>query len=70
MPKIFEIWPGNNRFYCNCCITGSSRDWPGMMVINFFSFGIIIVYSVFIVNDNLEITPALPIIFYASFTLM
>lgn len=70
MPKIFEIWPGNNRFYCNWCITGPSRDLPGMIVLNLTSFTIIIVYSVFMVSDNSQITPALPIIFYTSFVLM
>lgn len=52
MPKIYEVWPGNNRFYFNCCITGPGRDTPKMVFIYFCQIAMIVTFSIFFVKPN------------------
>jgi hypothetical protein len=65
MPFLHEVWPGTNKFYCGCCISGSFKDifaslcWYGSAAIA------VIMLSIFVVGKVWEVTPVLPILFYA-----
>ena len=65
MPKISEAWPGNNRFFCDCCVTGPLKDLPGMLFIYFCQLAMIVPYTIFMFDVNWKITPLLPILFYS-----
>ena len=69
MPKIHKVWPGNNRFYFNCCITGPGRDTPKMVFIYICQIAMITTFSIFFLKPNWAINPILPILFYISITL-
>ena len=67
MPKLYEAWPGSNRFYCNYCITGPIRDCAANSCWYVCAIIVLILYSIFIVGVVWEkVTPALPILFYLS----
>lgn len=62
MKKIHEIWPGYNRFFCGCCITGPGRDIAGYIYIHVCTLIIVVPFCYFIISETWAITPALPII--------
>jgi hypothetical protein len=70
MPKIFEINPSLNRFYCGCCVTGPAKDIPGMLYIYCCSLGIVVPFCVFVVGENWQVNPALPLLFLICVALM
>lgn len=70
MVKLHEIWPGNNRFLCGCCLSGPSREIGGIIYIQICVLAIVIPFSIFVVGSNAEVTPALPIMFLVMVTLM
>lgn len=70
MPKLSELWPGDNRFFCKCCVTGPSRDLPGIIYIYVCTLIALIPFCIFVVGDNWNVTPALPLILFISLACM
>lgn len=67
MPKLHEAWPGKNRFCFGCCITGPLADCGPNLCWYVCSIGVLIPFSIFITGHLwVEVTPALPILFYLS----
>lgn len=67
MPLLLTIWPGKNRFYCGCCITGPIQDCPASLCWYICALMILAIYSAFILRPIwINVTPALPIIFLLS----
>lgn len=64
MPKLHDVWPGNNRFFCGCCVSGPSREIGGIIYIQFCILAIVIPFCIFVVADNWKVTPALPLVFF------
>ena len=63
MPRLYETWPGRNRFMC-CCVAGPLRDIGGYIYIFVCFAAAIIPFSIVIFQVNWAITPAIPILFY------
>jgi len=70
MVKLYEVWPGNNRFLCGCCVSGPGREIGGIIYIQICVLAIVIPFSIFLVNSNAQITVALPIVFFVLLALM
>jgi hypothetical protein len=66
MPKLHEAWPGGNRFCLSCCVTGPAKDTPGLVCIYICQIGMLVPFSIIMLQTNWNITPALPILFYSS----
>jgi hypothetical protein len=67
MAKLFEVWPGKNRFFCGCCITGSLKDCGANTCWYICALIVVILYCIFILTNVWNnVTPALPIIFFLS----
>lgn len=66
MLRLHQIWPGKNRFYCRCCITGPLSDCAGSACIYICTIIIVVPFLYFMLIINWNITPALPIIFLLS----
>jgi hypothetical protein len=66
MPALHKAWPGNNRFFCGCCITGPGKDAPGLIFIYLCLFTMIIAFTVFMFRANWDLSPVLPILYYVS----
>lgn len=66
MPKLYETWPGNNQFFCDCCITGPSNQYFGIICIYGCAIGIIIPFGIFIIPTTWDVSPALPLLLFAS----
>ncbi len=67
MPKLYEVWPGTNRFCCNYCITGPRSDLAANSYWYICALLVVVIYSIFITGRVwTNATPALPIIFYLS----
>jgi hypothetical protein len=66
MPALHEAWPGNNRFFCGCCVTGPGKDSAGLIFIYFCLVSMMTTYTVFIFQTNWAISPVLPVLYYAS----
>lgn len=64
MPKLHEVWPGNNQFRCSCCISGPAREIGGILYIYFCLIAISVPFSIFIVAPTWRVTPALPILYF------
>lgn len=63
MKKVYEVWPGRNRFCCSGkCITGPASDWLANSCYYICLLGVMIPYYIFLAGPLWrEITPALPI---------
>lgn len=66
MPKLHEVWPGNNRFLCGCCISGPSKEVGGIIYIQFCILAIVIPFCIFVAGITWEVSPALPLLFFLS----
>ena len=65
MPKLYETWPGKNRFCCGC-ITGPLGDLCANMTFYVCAVIIVIPYSIFMVEKIWEVSPAIPILFFLA----
>lgn len=67
MPKLHEAWPGKNRFFCNCCITGPASDCGANSCWYVCALIVVVLYCVFILKSVwVHLTPALPVLFFLS----
>ncbi len=67
MPKLFEIWPGRNRFCCGRCMTGPAADCGPNLCWYICALIVVVIYSVLMLGSVWQrATPALPIIFYLA----
>lgn len=67
MPALHEVWPGKNRFWCGCCITGSARDCGAAACWYVCAISVLAVYCVFAIRDVwTKATPVLPILLFLS----
>ncbi len=66
MPALHKAWPGNNRFFCGCCITGPARDVAGLIFIYFCLITMVTSFTIFMLRTNWNISPVLPILYYIS----
>lgn len=67
MPVLHSVWPGNNRFYCGCCVSGPSREIGGIIYLQFCMICLLVPYCIFVLSKNWNITPALPVILFLLF---
>lgn len=66
MPKLYESWPGNNRFLpCRWIFGPSSDSCYNLFVYGTFFSGIIL-YSIFLTSYIWQINPAISILFYIA----
>lgn len=70
MPKLYDVWPGNNTFLFGCCISGPARQYGCIVYIYVCVLAIVIPFSIFVVGKNWQITPVLPIVFFLSLIVM
>lgn len=66
MPTLKEAWPGNNRFCCKCCITGPSKDTPGIICVYVVQLAMLVPYSIIMLPINWMVSPVLPILYYVA----
>jgi CHASE2 domain-containing sensor protein len=62
------VWPGNNNFFCGCCITASTKKDCGANACWYCcALLLLILYCIFVVGDVwTKVTPALPILLFLS----
>jgi hypothetical protein len=48
MPKIHEIYPSKNRYFCGCCIAGPVKDLSGMLCIHFCTLLVMVPFCIFV----------------------
>lgn len=72
MPKLYETWPGYNRFLPSRCITGPASDSCYNVFVYAAFFSGIILYSIFLTTYIWQLNPVISILFYvaAAFTLV
>lgn len=72
MPKLYEAWPGRNRFLPLGCVCGPASDWGANFYVYFCFIGVLIPYIIFILPTMWQLSPAIPILFIVSviFTLI
>lgn len=63
MPKLYESWPGNNRFWFGG-ISGPARDMGGNIYIYLCILGAVIPFSIVMFDIVWKENPVLPILFY------
>lgn len=66
MTKLYEVWPGRNRFLGFGCITGPTRDFFANLVFYICALAAVIPYSIFMLSKIWETSPIIPIIFLLS----
>lgn len=69
MPKLYSIWPANNRFYPCGCISGPLADLGANSCLYICIIGILIPYFIFVVKEIWKISPAIPLLFLCSILL-
>lgn len=70
MPKIHEIYPSKNRYFCGCCIAGPGKDLAGMLCIHFCTLLVMVPFCIFVAGENLQSAPALPIVLFITLIFM
>lgn len=63
MPKLYDAWPGRNRFLPFGCVCGPSSDWGANIYVYFCFIGVLIPYIIFILPTMWQLSPAIPILF-------
>lgn len=66
MVQLFEVWPGNNRFFFNRCITGPIRDLFANLVLYICLIAAIIPYMIFMFQEIWNLSPAIPLLLFLS----
>ena len=69
MARLYNAWPGRNRFLPCGCIMGPAGDFCANIYFYACAIIIIIPYSIFMLPSIWKITPAIPILFYGSIVL-
>ena len=68
MPKLYEAWPGTNRFCCGM-VTGPINDFCANICFYICVVGVVIPYSIFMLEQIWNVSPAIPILFFFSVAL-
>lgn len=66
MPKLYETWPGTNRFLPCGCTIGPAGDMCANLCIYVCMLGALIPYCIFMLPKIWKASPALPIVFLVS----
>lgn len=69
MTKLYEAWPGYNRFCCGR-ITGPAGDICANICVYTCVMGALIPYSIIMVDTIWNVSPAIVILFYASLAIL
>ena len=69
MPRLYQAWPGRNRFLPFGCIMGPLADMGANLYVYLCIIGILIPYFIFMFKTIWDISPAVPLLFFCS-TLM
>ncbi len=69
MPRLYEAWPGNQTFYCNCCVCGPKREISTFLTWFFCSLVIGVPFSIYVIPHVWHKSPLLPVLFYFVLTL-
>lgn len=63
MKKLYEAWPGRNRFLPCGCIFGPIGDSCANLYVYSLFIGVLISYCIFVLPDVWVISPAIPLLF-------
>lgn len=66
MPRLYEAWPGKNRFLPFGCIMGPLSDTCANIYVYICILGVLIPYFIFLFKDIWDISPAVPLLFFIS----
>ena len=69
MPKLHEVWPGNNRF-CLGGISGPLQDLAANAYVYITIIVVVVVTSIFVTGTVWEVSPILPLAFYVLVLVM
>lgn len=69
MPKLYEAWPGQNRFLSFGCIMGPKRDTFANLAFYLCATWGLIFYGIFLFNDIWNASPAVPLLLFLAILL-
>ena len=66
MARLYEAWPGTNRFLPCGCIMGPLKDLCANIYFYACAFIVLIPYCIFMFKPIWDISPAIPLLFFSA----
>ena len=66
MTRLYEAWPGRNRFLPLGCIMGPLKDFFANMYFYACAIIVLIPYGIFMFKPIWDINPAIPLLFFGA----